>query len=111
MGIYLLNISIDTADPNLEHIPEDLSFNDQESIVEFVVETIMGYEDTFEEYDDPDSEDHHKKSNIKIDLVLQFTVENNNSQLTFETQKQRFPDFDTPLTKGFYQLDTPPPEI
>ena len=42
MGLYLLNISVDTADPNPEHIPEDLSINDQESIVEIVVEKILG---------------------------------------------------------------------
>src|SRR5690606_12372145 len=81
MGLYLLNISVDPADPNPDHISEDLSFNDQESIVEIIVEKIMGFENAFEEYDDHDSEDHNKKNNVKIDLTLQNTIGSNNCQL------------------------------
>ena len=49
MGIYLLNISVDTKDPHPEYIPEDLSINDQESIVEIVVEKILGFENAIQE--------------------------------------------------------------
>lgn len=109
MGIYLLNISVDSPDPYPEYIPEDLTFNDQESIVEIVVEKILGFENAIEEYDDHDTEDHNKKNNVKIDLVVQFIVDSNNSQSVFETRNQIYPDFEACLTKGFYQLDTPPP--
>lgn len=111
MGLYILNISVDPADPNPDHIPEDLSFNDQESIVEIIVEKIMGFENAFEEYDDHDSEDHNKKNNVKIDLTLQNTIGSNNCQLAIEEKRQRYFNFETCLTKGFYQLDTPPPKI
>ena len=57
MGLYLFNLSVDTSDPNPRHIPEDLSINDQESMVELVAEQILGMEDAFEEFDDTDSED------------------------------------------------------
>jgi len=69
IGLHLLNISVDTADPNPEHIPEDLSINDQESIIEIVLEKVLGYEDAIKEYDDHDTEDHNKKTNVKIDLA------------------------------------------
>lgn len=111
MGLYLLNISVDPADPNPDHIPEDLSFNDQESIVEIIVEKIMGFEHAFEEYDDHDSEDHNKKNNVKIDLTVQSTTGTNNCQLAIEEKRQRYSNFDARLTNGFYQLHTPPPKI
>ena len=69
MGLYLLNISVDPSDPNPQHIPEDLSFNDQESIVEIIVEYVLGYEDAIKEYDDRDTEDHNAKKNIRIDVL------------------------------------------
>ncbi|WP_163417169.1 hypothetical protein [Flagellimonas sp. HSM57] len=111
MGVYLLNISVDTADPNPEHIPEDLTINDQESIIEIAIEKILGFEDAIPEYDDPDHEDHNKKSNVKIDLTVQYAANSNDSQSFFETRRQKHPDFESVLTGGFYQINTPPPKI
>lgn len=111
MGLYLLNISVDTADPNHEHIPEDLTINDQESIIEIIVEHILGYEDAIKEYDDNDTEDHNKKTNIKIDIIPHQIFHSNITQSFIETKKQKFPDYNTFLINGFQQLDTPPPKI
>jgi hypothetical protein len=111
MGLYLLNISVDSADPYPEQIPEDLSINDQESIIEIVVEKILGYENAIEEYDDNDSEDHHKKTNNKIDIIAYYTLDSNIKPLFTETIKQKFPDCNNYLTNGFQKLDAPPPKI
>jgi len=111
MGLYLLNISVDTADPNPEHIPENLSINDQESIVEIVVEKILGYENAIEEYDDHDTEDHNKKSNVKIDLATHSLVDNALNQSLIESTRHKFLDYNTYLTNGFQKLDIPPPKI
>ena len=111
MGLYLLNISVDTADPNPEHIPENLSINDQESIVEIVVEKILGYENAIEEYDDHDTEDHNKKSNVKIDLTTHSLVDNALNQSLIESTRHKFLDYNTYLTNGFQKLDIPPPKI
>lgn len=111
MGLYLLNISVDTADPYSEHIPEDLSINDQESIVEIVVEQVLGYEDAFEEYDDHDSEDHSKKTVVKIDLTTHYIAAIVLDQKFTLTIRQKFPDFNTFLTEGCHKLDSPPPKI
>lgn len=111
MGLYLLNISVDSADPNPEHIPEDLSINDQESIIEIVFEKILGYEDAFEEYDDRDAEDHNKKTNVKIDLIAQYRTKSNVKRPFHEMAKQNFPDHTAYLTSGFYRFDTPPPKV
>ena len=72
MGLLLLNISVDTADPNPNHIPEDLSFNDQESIIEILFEKVLGYKEAFKEYDDNDSQEHNKKTTIKIELIAPY---------------------------------------
>lgn len=111
MGFYLLNISVDTADPNPDHFPEDLSINDQESILEIVIEKVLGYEDAIKEYDDHDTEEHNKKSNIKIDLTTRFSVIILFNQSIVETTNQKFPDHNTYLTTGFQKLDIPPPKI
>lgn len=111
MGLYLLNISVDSPDPNPESIPEDLSINDQESIIEIVLEKILGNENAIEEYDDNDKEDHNKKTNFKIDIIAQYTVDSSIKQSFTEATKQKFPDYNTYLTSGFQKLDIPPPKI
>jgi uncharacterized protein YlzI (FlbEa/FlbD family) len=111
MGLYLLNISVDTADPNPEHLTENLSINDQESIVEIVVEKILGYENAIKEYDDHDTEDHNKKTNIKIDLTTPTIVDNALNQSFIETTRHKFPDYNTYLTNGFQKLNFQPPKI
>lgn len=110
MGFYLLNISVDTADPNPQHIPEDLSFNDQESIIEIIVEKVLGFENAIEEYDDADSEDYNNKKNVKIDLVVHSGKTSIYSHHHPIAKKKPFTDFDTRLTSGFKQIDSPPPK-
>ncbi|MFO7702298.1 MAG: hypothetical protein R6V37_04830 [Psychroflexus maritimus] len=111
MGLYLLNISVDTADLKPKHIPEDLSFNDQESIIEIVLEKVLGYEDAIKEYDDNDTEDHNRNTNVKIGLTTHYIVENNLNQLFTKTTKHNFPDYLTNLSSGFQKLNFPPPKI
>lgn len=111
IGLHLLNISVDSADPNPEHIPEDLSINDQESIIEIVLEKVLGYEDAIKEYDDHDTEDHNKNTNVKIDLTTHFSIDNNLNHSFIEKTKHNFPDYNTYLRNGFQKLDIPPPKI
>lgn len=111
MGLYLLNISVDTTDPSPEYIPEDLSFNDQESIVEIVVEKILGFENAIKEYDDQDTEDQNKKKNVKIDLLVnEIKADKIDHNLFFESNI-RFADHKPRLTNGFYNIDSPPPKV
>lgn len=110
MGIYLLNISVDTSDSNPECIPEDLSINDQESVVEIIVEQVLGYEDAIKEYDDNDTEDHNKNTNLKIELTAQQIDNSIIEKPIGKATKQKFPDYNTYLQNGFLKLDTPPPK-
>lgn len=57
LALHLLNFSIDSKDPHPEAVPEDLSFNDIESVTEFFAETVLGWKNAFAEHDEKDSED------------------------------------------------------
>jgi len=111
MGLYLLNISVDTADPHPEHIPEDLSINDQESIIEIVVEKVLGFEDAIKEYDDHDTEDHSKQKNIKIELLVHVISADKFAHIQIDEREIRYPDCEARLTQGFNEIDSPPPKV
>jgi hypothetical protein len=55
---HILNLSVDAPDAQPMSLAEDLSFNDQESLIEFVTEHIFGLEDVFPETDDDDNNSH-----------------------------------------------------
>lgn len=112
MGLYLLNISVDTSNPNSEHLTQDLTISEQESIIEIIVEQVLGYEDaiTIKGYDDNETEDNNKKTNIKIDLISNCTADYIIKKSSVETKTSKFPDFNAYLTNSFQQLDTPPPQ-
>ena len=112
MGFYLLNISVDADDPYPQHIPEDLTYNDQESIIEIFIEKVLGFENAIEEYDDHDTEDHNSKKKVdKTDLNVHFSFEFKNSQADFDIPRQQYVDLEVNLTPGFFQLHSPPPQI
>lgn len=112
MGLYMLNISVDTADPNPQHIPEDLTFNDQESIIEVILEQILGYENAIQEYDDNDTEDHNtKKPNLKIDLINHLSKVDHLAIGFLKRSGNNFNDRNNAILKGFHDLDIPPPKI
>ncbi|WP_422104094.1 hypothetical protein [Winogradskyella sp.] len=111
MGLYLLNISVDTPDPNPEYIPEDLSINDQESIVEIIIEQILGFENAIKEYDDHDTEDHDKKNNVKIELLVLQTNTNSTRRNQLPEKKEKYPDYVARLINGFKEIDSPPPQV
>jgi len=111
MGLYLLNISVDTADFNPEYIPEDLSINDQESIIEIIVESVLGYENAIKEYDDHDTEDNNKKENVKIDLLVYQAGIDKSANRTFKELNKLNPFYDARLANGFNKIDCPPPKF
>lgn len=57
--LQFFNLSINTRDVQANHQVEDLSINDQESIIELVAEKVFGWEKAFTEVDDLDHEKKH----------------------------------------------------
>lgn len=111
MGLYLLNISVDAPDITPQQIPEDLSFNDQESIIEIVIEKVLGYEDAIKEYDDNDTEDHNKKKDVKIDLLYSHTTLLKSTNKLFKKNVNQFFNYNNHYSSGFIEIDSPPPKV
>ncbi|HBU76899.1 MAG TPA: hypothetical protein DEF18_02250 [Muricauda sp.] len=111
MSLYLLNISVDSPDRYPDYIPEDLSINDQESIIEILVEKVLGYGDVFKEYDDPDKEDHNSGSSLKIKLTVHQSDHYYSRNHLLMSKKKKFPDKNLYFPHMYTQKDTPPPEV
>lgn len=56
MAVHIFNCAVDAPDSTPFGMPEDLTYNDMESIVEIIVEQVLGYDNAFPEYDDPDTD-------------------------------------------------------
>lgn len=111
LGLYFLNSSVDTPDPYPDYIPEDLTYNDQESILEFVVEKMLGFEEAFEEHDEPDSEEHNKKNNGKINFFVDSHYGHHSNKFNCLSKSKIFIDPSCFLTNVFLNIDTPPPKV
>ena len=111
MSLYLLNISVDTADPNPVNIPEDLSFNDQESIIELIVEKLFGFEDAIIEYDDCDSDQNSNNIGRKLDFFSSKSLIDINIQKPAIFKEKIFGDFRANILKGFIGVVLPPPKV
>jgi hypothetical protein len=111
MSLYLLNISVDSADHNSQNIPKNLTINDQESIVEIFVEQVLGYENAIKEHDENHSEDHNKKTITKIDLIVPYLIDSTINQSFIKAKRQKFPAFRACLTNSINTLDPPPPKL
>ena len=89
MALYLLNISVDAPDLSLQE-KEDLSFNDQESIIELVVEKFLGFDNAIVEQDDADSDEQTPaKKNFSLDhfVMPKFAINTKSSGLFIEKEK------------------------
>jgi hypothetical protein len=47
---------VDTPDPQPENVPEDLTYNDMESVVEIVLEQVLDINNAIAEKDDTDTD-------------------------------------------------------
>lgn len=110
MALFMLNVSVDTADPHPNHIPEDLSFNDQESIIEILIEKVLGFEDAIKEYDDHDTDDQEKKSRVQSDFHIPALQRIATAEGDASSGMRCWRHSDSALAEGVSQLDTPPPK-
>jgi hypothetical protein len=109
MAIHIFNLSVDTKDAAPDCIAEDLSINDQETVVEIVLEKVLGIDNAIAEHDEPDQEDGGELDFEKIDLIshhshklffeLQFFQKK--SKINYLTSFHQSPTFD---------VFSPPPE-
>lgn len=109
MAFHIFNISVDTADTNPDYVPEDLSFNDQESFVELLIEKIFGFENAIAEHDEEDEDsgavelnkefNAYSGSEQQISFISYYTGLLHNTPFSERT----LPDF-------FGEINPPPPK-
>lgn len=92
MACIILNSSIDVPDIYEQFVPEDLTYNDIETIVELVLEDVLGIENAICEQDDVDADDGYNFSTKKVIDIYIFielkqlfliTANNNNNNESF----------------------------
>jgi hypothetical protein len=71
MAVYFLNCSVDAPDIQILSQQENLKFNDQESIIELLVEKVLGFENAIIEQNDVDeSQQNTIRKIISLDYIL-----------------------------------------
>lgn len=66
MALHFLNYSIDPRDLHPDSHPEDLKFNDIETITELLAEVILEKKNVFEEHEEKDNYDGNSSANHKF---------------------------------------------
>lgn len=108
LAFHFLNLSIDSADRDPDSVPEDLSFNDIESLTEFFAEVVFNFSNTFQEHDEHDANDKgafdvYKFYSIPSITYLEKSFRNNN-QIKYPS-----PDFGQ-ISSPDMQVSSPPPK-
>jgi hypothetical protein len=112
MAFYLLNISVDTPYLFQNKQPANLTFNDQESIIEVLFEKVLGFENAIPENDDTDSEQKKAfKKGYSIDkFVVPFWELKTKISFTNLRKNANFQD-QTTFKKPYLEIHSPPPEV
>lgn len=71
LSIYMLNLSIDVTDNINSSASNNLSLNDQESIIEVVLEKVLGFENVITEKDISDTD---KSFALKKHKILEYII-------------------------------------
>ena len=106
--IMFVNICVDAVDPNPQHIPENLSINDQESVVELIFESLLGYENIIEEFDDEDQKKSNSSSNQTNDY-WNFEVFTDEYDWGLKMITRAFFSLERSPSSGYSFEEAPPP--
>lgn len=112
MALHVLNCSVDAPDALPDCVPENLSFNDIESISELVLEQILGFENAVEEHEEPDAADGLSFEIAKIVLYYQsshiFSLSQNTNHPTLGLSVCHYKDIY--MTMFHPEIVSPPPQ-
>lgn len=110
-SLHLLNFSIDTSALLKENQTAEFGYNYQESIVEFLVETVIGEEDFFEELNQGTEDDSERNKPFKPILFISYPSHPTivaNSPFDKRSVLDYFAFQFNSIITG---VDSPPPEI
>lgn len=110
MAGYLLNISVDISDDTPQGVSENLLINEQESLVELILEQVLGFENAIAEHDGPDADNPNEKNGFKS-LVFPMPVIATELLFFKLFSRTSYIIIDQLVhPKEFVELDSPPPK-
>ncbi|MDY3362957.1 hypothetical protein JSO61_001170 [Riemerella anatipestifer] len=110
LGVYFMNISIDTPDDDRYYFSETSNYNDMESIIEVIVEKVFKYENAIEESEEYDLDNYTKKAKYNWFFGL-FSLCKSVQMVEICFSKYIRAVGVSKLLNGFSQFDVPPPKI
>lgn len=112
LAMYFLNISVDVSNSFANDVPENLSYNKQESIIEMLVEKVFGFENAIAEYDEQDTDQSLQfKKNVTIDaFILPGQPGSINHCFAFNETQKLFHYIQT-IRPAYREIHSPPPDF
>lgn len=113
MALHILNVSVDTTDMLPMHLPEDLSINDRESLIELLLEDMLGFQEAVGEHDEADSEEAENLIAKKFFACQPLTKISSPSRLSLTISPAlTFSEYANPFVASVYtELISPPPQV
>ncbi len=112
LALYILNCSIDTSDLYHYGTPEDLTINHQESVVELIVEKILGFENAIPELDDADGENRSTlKKLVSVDFFILPNYDVEIKDFLPELTSTNMGFSKTLRLQTYFEIHSPPPEV
>ena len=109
MALHILNLSVDPIDPQPIHVPENLGYNEMESIVEIVLELVLNIENAIPEQEDDDTNKGLLSSNsFKLDYYQPNLSLDIHGEMDI-TVKHRLYAYHGPFSGQFHPEVVPPP--
>lgn len=112
LALFMLNSSIDLPDITSAGLPEDLSYNEQESIAEYILEEILNIENAIPESEDNDATQNStiKKTAVADQyIIVHISLKENIYPVDLEKEYPQNGDFF--LANQFIEIVSPPPEV
>lgn len=112
MALYMLNISVDVPNYVFNAPPQNTQFNLQESIIEIVVEKVLGFENAIPETQDSDADSKSRiKPSLKIDVYLSLYALSCSNFKDLKTSNH-FNHYQIPqVAEPFSEVTSPPPDF
>lgn len=109
LALYLLNFSVDSLDAQPDHVAEDLSYNDIESMYELILEAVLGIENAVEEHEEHDFDEERTLELEKIHLYphVGYTL----PWIGFSSPSPYVPRQLQRLSSLSFDIDGPPPRV
>ena len=111
LAVHFLNISVDSQDIRPDYTAEDLSINDQESVMEIVLEQVLEIENAVPEHDESDAEGKNGNNNrFQPDPSVNLVAANGyTDRFANDATKQAIMESEHRVDSGFHRIETPPP--